>query len=124
MSDMSVADQGVVREGGRGPVIRIGRLTIDKDLQGVEVEGKHVSLTDMQYQLLVILADRSGPVSWDTMKSAWHAERTVWSSTNLIRVTMCNLRKRLNAAGCPGYIGTVRGLGYDLCGPTGGDRRM
>ena len=45
---------------GRDPVLRFEGIEIDQDAKTVDVDGKRVELTSMEFELLVILARRAG----------------------------------------------------------------
>ncbi len=95
---------------GRGPQ-RIGRLLIDRRTRKVSVGDAEVALTAKEFDLLARLADDAGSVVprdqimdevWDPH---WHGP------TKTLDVHVAALRKKL---GDPGFIRTVRGVGFAL----------
>ena len=87
-------------------------LTIDTELQSVTDNGKKISLTEMEYQILLLLV--SNPRKIFSVKEIY--ER-VWkedffpSSGNTVMVHIRNIRRKLEKEGEP-YIQNVGGRGY------------
>ena len=87
-------------------------LTIDTELQSVTDNGKKISLTEMEYQILLLLV--SNPRKIFSVKEIY--ER-VWkedffpSSGNTVMVHIRNIRRKLEEEGEP-YIQNVWGRGY------------
>ena len=87
-------------------------LTIDTELQSVTDNGKKISLTEMEYQILLLLV--SNPRKIFSVKEIY--ER-VWnedffpSSGNTVMVNIRNIRRKLEKEGEP-YIQNVWGRGY------------
>lgn len=87
-------------------------LTIDTQLQSVTDNGKKISLTEMEYQILLLLV--SNPRKIFSVKEIY--ER-VWkedffpSSGNTVMVHIRNIRRKLEKEGEP-YIQNVWGRGY------------
>lgn len=87
-------------------------LTIDTELQSVTDNGKKISLTEMEYQILLLLV--SNPRKIFSVKEIY--ER-VWkedffpSSGNTVMVHIRNIRRKLEKEGEP-YIQNVWGRGY------------
>ena len=87
-------------------------LTIDTELQSVTDNGKRISLTEMEYQILLLLV--SNPRKIFSVKEIY--ER-VWkedffpSSGNTVMVHIRNIRRKLEKEGEP-YIQNVWGRGY------------
>lgn len=106
-----------------GSVIAAGPVTIDRGSHRVEVEGKEVVLTAMEYNLLVTLAERRGRV-----QSRTHLLETVWNAnpeiqTRTVDMHMQRLRAKLGPAAH--LLETVRGFGYrfrSTDSPKGRDR--
>jgi DNA-binding response OmpR family regulator len=96
------------------PVRRLGTLTIDEPQRRVEVEGKPVTLTTKEFDLLSALADARGQVL-----SRKHLLREVWGyahgdelHTRTVDVHVTHLRQKL---GVEGYrVETIKGVGYRL----------
>ncbi|HIC88897.1 MAG TPA: response regulator transcription factor [Anaerolineae bacterium] len=99
-------------------VISIGRVKLDADAHQVEVDGKPVHLTPIEFQLLRYLMIRAGkPVSKDMLF------REVWGydfagGTNLVEVAVRRLREKIEEnPSAPTHIITVRGAGYKFREP-------
>ena len=87
-------------------------LTIDTELQSVTDNGKKISLTEMEYQILLLLV--SNPRKIFSVKEIYEQ---VWkedffpSSGNTVMVHIRNIRRKLEKEGEP-YIQIVWGRGY------------
>ncbi len=91
-----------------------GSLEVDARTRRAHVAGREVSLTPKEFDLLALLAADAGAVVtrrrileavWDT---SWYGP------TRTIDVHVAALRKKL---GAPGWIETVRGIGFRLVPP-------
>ncbi|WP_280451238.1 winged helix-turn-helix domain-containing protein, partial [Nocardia cyriacigeorgica] len=76
--------------------------------------GRELELTRREYELLTVLATRH-----DVVQSRGQLLATVWgytfdTDTNVVDVFVGYLRRKLEAAGEPRLIHTVRGVGYVL----------
>jgi two-component system response regulator MprA len=92
-------------------------LTLDTARHGVEVGGTFTELTRTEYQLLELLMRNPRRVLPHTL-----IYDRVWGydfgpSSNALRVYVGYLRKKLEDAGAPPLIHTVRGVGYVLRQP-------
>jgi len=87
-------------------------LTIDKDMQTVLVSGKTIGLTEMEYQILLLLV--SNPRKVFSVKEIYE---TVWkeaffpNSGNTVMVHIRNIRRKLEKNG-ESYIQNIWGRGY------------
>jgi two-component system copper resistance phosphate regulon response regulator CusR len=105
----AILRRGVPRPGG---VVRIGNIELDPSQRSVHVDGKPVEFTQKQFALLEQLLRSHGQVvSRATLLSS------VWGysfdpGTNLVDVHIAQLRRKLEQAGRPIQIHTVRGVGY------------
>lgn len=87
-------------------------LMIDTELQSVTDNGKKISLTEMEYQILLLLV--SNPRKIFSVKEIYEQ---VWkedffpSSGNTVMVHIRNIRRKLEKEGEP-YIQNVWGRGY------------
>lgn len=100
----------------------VGDLKLDPAARRVQVAGVEVSLRPKEFDLLAILMRSAGKVVtrpaamvevWD---DHWHG------STKTVDVHIASLRQRLGEAGPgPGRITTLRGVGYRLELPAGGE---
>ncbi len=95
--------------------VRVGRLAIDVGARDVQMDGRAVSLTHYEFELLLTLARAAGrPLSRDQLLDALKGQEydTVDRS---IDVHISNLRAKLEPnPKAPTYIKTVRGVGYLL----------
>jgi|SRR5580698_5700335 two-component system phosphate regulon response regulator PhoB len=90
--------------------IEFGVLRVDRDAERVWVAGQDVTLTPLEYRLLVTLHDRRDQVqSRDTLLSdVWGISADV--TTRTVDTHVKRLRSKLGEAA--DYITTVRGIGY------------
>ena len=99
-------------------------LVIDLDEHQAHVHGAEVRLTPTEFRLLAYLMEHAGQLVThrELLGGVWGAgyDRDV----HLLRMTIRNLRLRLDAA-APGesYITTEYGLGYRLTGPATSETR-
>jgi DNA-binding response OmpR family regulator len=96
------------------PVITVGGLEIDGRRRAVTLDGAEVALTPKEYGLLVALAaDPGAAVERRTiLEQVWG---TRWyGPSKTIDVHVSSLRRKL---GDPGWIETVRGVGFRLRSP-------
>lgn len=99
-------------QGKQSTMLRIGRITVDDARHIVLVDGKSVTLTLKEYDLLLFLAQNGGfAFSREQLLSR------IWGydyggGTRTVDVHVQTLRQKLGAAG--GQIETVRGVGYRM----------
>jgi DNA-binding response OmpR family regulator len=98
----------------RPVVLRVADLTLDPANRRVARDGFTINLTRKEYAILEILMRHPGEV----VERARLAER-VWERepdtfTSIIDVHVSNLRRKIEPAGVPPLIHTIRGLGYLL----------
>lgn len=90
--------------------ITIGPVNLDTLACAVSVEGKKIDITRREFMLLQALMENPGHVhSRNKLESklyGWGEEL----SSNSIEVHIHNLRKKLT----PGFISTIRGIGYTI----------
>jgi two-component system, OmpR family, response regulator RegX3 len=92
-------------------VVRAGRVEIDRPAHRATLDGRELSLTGKEFDLLALLVARAGTVvdRRTIMSEVWH---TSWlGSTKTIDVHVAALRRKLGDAG---LIETVRGIGLRL----------
>jgi two-component system phosphate regulon response regulator PhoB len=91
-------------------VIQISGLSIDKPKHEVTLDGKSISLTATEFNLLLTLVERKGRVQTRDMllQSVWGYEYVGFTRT--VDTHMRRLRSKLGRWG--DLIETVRGLGY------------
>ena len=97
-------------------VLRAGDLEVDMLERRVRRSGEEVALRTREYEVLVyLMRHRGNTVTRDMLG------RDVWKEpehnlTNVIDVTMTQLRRKLDRAGLPPPIQTIRGVGFRLRG--------
>ena len=96
----------------KGPTIDVGELCIDTAARRVWRGEEELALTAREYALLEYLARRAGETV--TRSEIWeHLYEFADSSTsNVVDVYVGYLRKKIDRAGRPSLIRTVRGRGY------------
>jgi DNA-binding response OmpR family regulator len=93
-----------------GPV-EVGTLTVDRRTRRVTIDGDPVALTPKEFDLLAFLADDAGAVRarQELLENVWDPHW--YGPTKTLDVHVASLRKKL---GDPGWIETVRGVGFRL----------
>jgi DNA-binding response OmpR family regulator len=93
------------------PVLERSGLTLDPGRREVMRDGRAVDLTRKEFAVLEVLLRAEGAVvsSEQLLEKAW--DEHIDPFTNVVRVTMMTLRKKL---GEPQVIETVPGVGYRL----------
>ncbi len=105
-------------DGGRPtadrPVLRHGALTVDRDRHTASVDDQPVSITAVEFRLLVALLEADGRVlSRDQLLDAAYGTDADEILDRTIDVHIGRLRDKLiDPAGAPRFIATVRGAGY------------
>ncbi|MCJ7781708.1 MAG: response regulator transcription factor, partial [Acidimicrobiia bacterium] len=96
------------------PEISLGSLSINHRTRAVTFDGRDISLTPKEYDLLVFLAGDPGAVISrdEILRTVW--DENWWGSTKTLDVHIASLRKKLDD---PDLIRTVRGVGYQLVEP-------
>ncbi|HUR83255.1 MAG TPA: response regulator transcription factor [Thermoanaerobaculia bacterium] len=106
--------KALLRRNERRPtsVLRAGAVTLDPWKRIVECNGAPIDLTAREFRLLEALVRAPGAVvsREDLIEQAWGEREEPMSNT--IDVLIARLRRKLEAAGEPGAIETVRGAGY------------
>jgi two-component system, OmpR family, phosphate regulon response regulator PhoB len=94
--------------------IEFGRLRIDRDAHRVWVGTEEVSLTALEFKLLVTMYERRDRVQsrGALLDQVWGIESRI--STRTVDAHVKRLREKLGAA--RDYIETVRGIGYRFAG--------
>jgi DNA-binding response OmpR family regulator len=98
--------------------IELGGLVIDPERRSLERDGRPVTLTSLEFDLLYFLAARPGRVfSRDAlMEQVWGSDRVV--DERSIDSLVSRLRRKLEGdAASPRYLQTVWGAGYRLVIP-------
>lgn len=96
----------------RQGVLRVGRLTVDREQRIVTLDGERIRLTLKEYELLCLFMENTGRVySRDQLlASVWEADFA--GETRTVDVHIGTLRTKLGP--CGEYIETVRGVGYRM----------
>jgi DNA-binding response OmpR family regulator len=100
------------------PVMRFGRLRIDRQLRAVYVDTEIKELTSRQFDLLVLLAERAGRIqSREQIMEALRGEQ--WDAFDRsIDVHISRIRNAIEAdPKRPRFVQTVRGAGYVFTPP-------
>ena len=102
------------RDRDPGPVRRYADVTLDASTHEVHRGGRPVPLTRREFDLLAIFLDNPGAVMprERLLTDAWGFASSV--ETNSVDVYVGYLRRKLEEAGEPRLIHTVRGAGYVL----------
>lgn len=95
----------------RQPALRRGDITLDPARHAVSRGDRTIELTRKEFAVLHVLMEAEGAVvsSEELLERAW--DENIDQFSNVVRVTMMNLRRRL---GDPRAIETVVGVGYRL----------
>ncbi|GLZ13239.1 transcriptional regulatory protein CutR [Actinomadura sp. NBRC 104425] len=93
------------------PVLERAGIKLDPARREVERDGRAIDLTRKEFAVLEVLLSADGAVvsSEQLLEKAW--DEHIDPFTNVVRVTMMTLRKKL---GDPPIIETVPGVGYRL----------
>jgi DNA-binding response OmpR family regulator len=94
-------------------IIRCGPLRIDRRRHRASLDGRDVSLTPKEYDLLVYLATEPGTVFTrdQIIHDVW--DENWWGSTKTLDVHIASLRRKIGA----GMIETIRGVGFTIPDP-------
>ncbi len=98
----------------RVDAFRVGALEIDPLHRHVTVRGRHLDLTRVEFDILLALAEAPGEAiaRRDLLATVWGYRFD--PGTNVVDVHVARLRRKLESAGAPGAIRTIRGIGYAL----------
>lgn len=96
------------------PVLRHGSLVVDRDRHTVELEGRQVGLTAIEFRLLVALLEADGRVlTRDQLLDAVYGLDGEAVLERTVDVHIGRLRDKLaDTAAEPRFVATVRGVGY------------
>jgi DNA-binding response OmpR family regulator len=96
----------------KAPVLAVGGLEIDTVARSVQLLGRRVDLSALEYSLLELLALRRGRVtSRDEILDRLYAVGGEPTS-NVVEALIYSLRRKIQQPGAPSFIVTRRGLGY------------
>jgi DNA-binding response OmpR family regulator len=95
-----------------------GGLVVDLRSRRVQLDGTEVDLTPKEFDLLALLASEPGRAfsREQIIREVW--DEHWWGPTKTLDVHISALRKKL---GAQPWITTLRGVGYRLDAPAGGD---
>ena len=101
-------------------LIAVGDLIVNLEARNVELHGQKLHLTAKEYQILALLALRTGStLTKETFLNHLYGGLDDEPEAKIIDVFICKLRKKLaNASGGQDYIETIWGRGYALREPT------
>ena len=110
--------RGLLRRSGRAvsgytdPLLRVGDLTLDEESHEVTRGGRAIELTAKEFELLRYLMRNPRRVV-----SKLQILDRVWSydfegRSSIVEIYISYLRKKIEGAGLPSLIHTVRGVGY------------
>jgi DNA-binding response OmpR family regulator len=90
--------------------IKIKDITIDIDAKQVKQNDQNLTLTQKEYELLLFLSKNKNKIVSNSMieEQLWNNEEYI--NSNVIQVTIYNLRKKLGKE----FIKSTRGLGYKV----------
>ncbi|MFC5703952.1 response regulator transcription factor [Cohnella faecalis] len=99
-------------QGERLPVLSFQGLSLDPNTRLVLREGESIDLTKREYHLLeVFLGNVNRVLDRETLlDKVWGFETAV--DTNVVDTYVRYLRRKIDLAGQPSYIQTLRGIGY------------
>lgn len=95
---------------GGGNIISVKNITIDIDKKIVKKDNSELTLTQKEYELLLFLIKNKNALVSNNMISdqLWSDEEYI--NSNVIQVTIYNLRKKIGKE----FISSSRGLGYKV----------
>jgi DNA-binding response OmpR family regulator len=110
MEELIARLRALVRRAGYVGRLCVGKLTLDCDTLVVTKEGKLLSLSNREFDLLRVLMEGAGQVIARSRleESVFGASRT--SDSNVLEVHIHNLRQKIGDTS----LKTVRGVGYTL----------
>lgn len=97
-------------------ILNVRDISINKTTGEVSVEGRDIQLTDIEYRMLVLMAENRRKVfsAENLYESIWN-EPYFYSCNNTIMVHIRNLRRKIEPdPENPKYIKTVWGKGYRI----------
>jgi DNA-binding response OmpR family regulator len=120
-AELEARVRAVLRRRGNSeadPVITVGALSLDRARREAHLDGRSIDLSPKEFDLLLMLAERSGEVvrKREMLAEVWRqpyggGERTV-------DVHLSSLRSKLGeSARQPRYLQTVHGVGVKLVDP-------
>lgn len=99
----------------QGTIYQAKELEIDFEKRRIRLAGEEIHLTQIEYQLLTLLAENSGRVL-----TYHYLIKTIWgpyadSNNQILRVNMANIRRKIEKNPAqPVYVFTEIGIGYRM----------
>jgi DNA-binding response OmpR family regulator len=92
----------------------LGQITIDTTSRQVQASGQKIELTKSEYDILLFFFANNGRVLTreGIAEHIWGDNMDLADSFDFIYSHIKNLRKKINATGCPDPIKAVYGIGY------------
>jgi DNA-binding response OmpR family regulator len=113
MEELIARLRALVRRAGYVGRICVGNLTLDSDTLVVTKEGKLLSLSNREFELLRVLMEGAGQVISRSQLEASVFGSSRSSDSNVLEVHIHNLRQKIGESS----LKTVRGVGYSLSKP-------
>lgn len=113
-SELSARCRAILRRPGQRmtPVLTLGELAFDVASRQAACRDAPIELSRREGDLLEILMRRAGSVvTRGSLEESLYAFNEP-VTPNAVEVAVSRLRRKLDDAGCPGMLHTVRGLGY------------
>ncbi len=112
IEELSARLRAVLRSTSSEPEQTYGNLTLNLFNHSIEVDGKTLELSKKEYQLLIALLRTPTKVfnRYQLLSMIWNIQADVES--NVVEVTIKNLRKKLEAIGASVQILSKRNVGY------------
>ena len=111
---MSMAPAAPAAEEPKGGLVRLGRVTIDREKATIFKDGRPLDLTQREYDLICFLASQPGKVfsREALMEHVWNYEGYV-GDVRAVDVAVRRLREKIeDDPASPKFIVTKRGMGY------------
>ena len=111
---MSMAPAAPAAEEPKGDLVRLGRVTIDREKATIFKDGRPLDLTQREYDLICFLASQPGKVfsREALMEHVWNYEGYV-GDVRAVDVAVRRLREKIeDDPASPKFIVTKRGMGY------------
>lgn len=113
-SELAARCRAILRRPGQRmtPVLQVGNLTFDVASRQAAHDRVPIELSRREGDLLEALMRRAGSVvTRGSLEESLYAFNEP-VTPNAVEVAVSRLRRKLDDAGCPGVLHTVRGLGY------------
>jgi DNA-binding response OmpR family regulator len=97
-------------------VMRVGSLTVDQDARTAEVDGRPVTLTRLEFDLLATLVGepRRTFTRAEVTREVWNHDPQAAGPSRTVNSHAHRLRQKLEQAGAESMVQTVRGVGWRL----------